>query len=72
MFGCSRVVLVSESSPIRIGPNCTTQIYSFVDGEWLLSPNKLTLQEGWYCVPPSFIDPPSKSSGGIHGTEQEP
>ena len=54
--GCSRVVLVSEASPIRIGPDCRTQVYTLIDGEWLLSDNRVAISEGWYCVPPSFVD----------------
>ena len=54
--GCSRVVLVSEASPIRIGPDCRTQVYTLIDGEWRLGDNRVTLVEGWYCVPPSFVD----------------
>ena len=54
--GCSRVVLVTEASPIRIGPDCRTQVYTLIDGEWRLSDNRVTLVEGWYCVPPSYVD----------------
>ena len=54
--GCGRTVLVSESSPIRIGPNAKVRVYTLVDGEWTLSPNSVTIDEGWYCVPPSFVE----------------
>ena len=53
--GCSRTILVSESSPIRIGQVRGT-VYASVDGEWRLSENAVTIPEGWYCVPPSFMD----------------
>jgi hypothetical protein len=53
-------VLVSEASPIRIGPNANIRIYTLVDGEWKLSPNAVTVSEGWYCVPPSFVEEPRK------------
>ena len=53
--GCSRTILVSESSPIRIGQVRGT-VYASVDGEWKLSENAVTIPEGWYCVPPSFMD----------------
>lgn len=55
MSGCSRTVLVSEASPIRVGPNCETQVYTLQDGEWRLSDNKVQIKEGWYCVPPSYV-----------------
>jgi hypothetical protein len=31
-------------------------VYASVDGEWRLSENAVTIPEGWYCVPPSFIE----------------
>lgn len=41
---------------MRIGPSCRTQVYALVDGRWELSPNAVTVPEGWYCVPPSFVE----------------
>ena len=54
--GCSRVVLVTEASPIRIGPDCRAQVYTLIDGEWRLSDNRVQIPEGWWAVPPSFVD----------------
>ena len=54
--GCTRAVLVPESSPIRIGPATQARIYVMTDGEWELSGNAVTIPEGWYCVPPSFVE----------------
>lgn len=54
--GCTRAVLVPESSPIRIGPATRARIYVMTDGEWELSGNAVTIPEGWYCVPPSFVE----------------
>jgi len=54
--GCNRAVLVAESSPIRIGPTTRTQVYTLVEGTWVLSSNKVEIPEGWYCVPPSFVE----------------
>lgn len=56
LFGCTRTVLVREGSPLRIGPNNATHVYARVDGEWQLSPNKVEIPEGWYLVPPSYVD----------------
>ena len=56
--GCSRTVLVSESSPVRVGPKVTGNVYALVDGEWTLSPNRVEIPEGWYLVPPSFVEGP--------------
>ena len=54
--GCHRVVLVPESSPVRIARATRTTVYCLVDGEWTLSANEVILSEGWYCVPPSFLE----------------
>ena len=54
--GCSRAVLVPEASPIRIGPATRARIYAMIDGEWELSANCVEIPEGWYCVPPSFVE----------------
>lgn len=54
--GCNRTVLVPESSPIRVGPSARMQVYTLRNGEWILSDNKVTVPEGWYMVPPSFVE----------------
>lgn len=28
------------------------------DGEWELGANCVEIPEGWYCVPPSFVEAP--------------
>jgi len=54
--GCSRAVFIPEASPIRVGPNCKTKVYLLINGEWTLSDNTVVIPEGWYCVPPRFVD----------------
>jgi hypothetical protein len=54
--GCGRTVLVAQGSPIRIGPKTQTQIYTRIDGEWVLSQNHVMIPEGWYVVPPDYVD----------------
>lgn len=55
--GCaSRTVLVPEGSPIRIGPCTKARVYAMSEGEWTLSTNRVEIPEGWYCVPPSFVE----------------
>ena len=57
--GCAaRTVLVPESSPIRIGPETRARVYVRVDGEWILGDNCVTVPEGWYVVPPSYVEAP--------------
>jgi hypothetical protein len=54
--GCNRAVLIPESSPTRVGPAMQGQIYTMVDGKWILSDNKIQIPEGWYIVPPSYVE----------------
>ena len=57
--GCgSRTVLVPESSPVRMGPGATARVYALVEGDWTLSANRVEVPEGWYLVPPSFVEGP--------------
>lgn len=53
--GCGRTVLVEEGSPMRTGPQACIRVYTRIDGEWVLSPDRVALPEGWYLVPPSFV-----------------
>lgn len=54
--GCARTVLIPEGAPVRIGPKVQGKVYARVDGEWELSENRVDLPEGWYLVPPSFVE----------------
>ena len=54
--GCTRTVLVPESSPVRIGPSARARVYALVNGDWVVSDNAVRLEEGWYLVPPSFVE----------------
>lgn len=55
-LGCNRAVLIPEGSPIRVGPSCKTRVYTLINSEWVLSDNFVIIPEGYYCVPPSFVD----------------
>lgn len=54
--GCTRTVLVSESSPVRMGPEVTGRVYVLTDKGWQLGDNRVQIPEGWYCVPPSYVE----------------
>ncbi len=54
--GCTRTVLVSESSPIRMGPDVRGRVYVKTADGWQLGDNEVRIQEGWYCVPPSYVE----------------
>jgi len=51
-------VLVTEASPVRAGPEFTGRVYALVEGEWRLSSGAVQIPEGWYLVPPSFVEGP--------------
>lgn len=51
-----RTILVRESSPIRIGPDVKGHVYVRENGEWTLSANRVEIPEGYYLVPPSYVD----------------
>ena len=54
--GCTRTVLVTEDAPIRTGPAVRARVYTLdADGRWMLGDNEITIPEGWYVVPPSFV-----------------
>ena len=56
MSGCgSRTVFIPEDSPIRIGPNTFSRVYTLQQGQWILSNNNIRIPGGWYCVSPSFV-----------------
>ena len=55
-LGCGRTVLVREGSPMRIGPAAKGRIYTRQGGEWILSDDRVAIPEGWYLVPPSFVE----------------
>jgi hypothetical protein len=54
--GCTRTVLVSEASPIRTGPSVKGKVYTKTADGWQLGDNEVKIPEGWYCVPPSFVE----------------
>lgn len=56
--GCSRAVLIPETSPVRAGPGMRGKVYMLVGGEWVVSDNKVDVPEGHYIVPPSFVEGP--------------
>ena len=49
--GSTRVVFVdTQADLVRIGPNFPAgKVYILKNGEWVLSKNKVKLQEGWYA-----------------------
>ena len=54
--GCgSRTVFIPEESPIRVGPSTRSRVYTLQQGQWVLSDNSVTIPEGWYAVPPSYV-----------------
>lgn len=54
--GSNRTVFVPEASPMRIGPDVRARVWVRVDGKWVLSGNQISLPEGWYIVPSSYVE----------------
>jgi len=54
--GCTRTILVPEASPVRVGPKTKARVYVREGNEWVLGDNEVTVPEGWYLVPPSFVE----------------
>ena len=55
--GCNRVILIPESSPIRLAEDCECHIFILTqDGEWRRSDNKVRIPTGFWCVPPSYVE----------------
>jgi|TARA_B100000676_G_scaffold249652_2_gene253826 hypothetical protein len=51
-FGCgsTRVVFVdTDADLVRLGPGVSGRVYTLINGEWVLSKNKVDLPEGWYA-----------------------
>ena len=40
---------------MRVGPRVRGRVYLFVDGEWRVAA-PIDYPEGWYLVPPSFVE----------------
>ena len=49
-------LLVPEDSPMRVGPSSSMRVWMRLDGVWTLSGNRIEIPEGWYLVPPSYVE----------------
>lgn len=56
LASCVRAVLVPESSPVRLREPVRARVYVLDGGRWIESENRVQLPEGWYLVPPSFVE----------------
>jgi len=56
--GCSnnRTVFVPEASPMRVGPDTRAKVWLLINGQWEISGNRIVIPEGWYLVPPSYVE----------------
>lgn len=60
LTSCVRAVLVPESSPVRLRDSVRARVYVLDGGRWVESENRVQLPEGWYLVPPSFVEEAEK------------
>lgn len=55
--GCGlRPVLVTEADPVRMGPGVRARLYVRINGTWTLTEGRTVVPEGWYLVPPSYVE----------------
>jgi len=56
--GCAanRTVFVPEASPMRVGPDTRAKVWLLINGQWEISGNRIVIPEGWYLVPPSYVE----------------
>jgi hypothetical protein len=45
------IVVRSDSGLVRLGGDVTGHVYTWQNGQWTLSGNKLLLPEGWFAGP---------------------
>ena len=41
---------------MRIGPGVKARVYTLEADGWRLGGNRVPIPEGWYLVPPSFVE----------------
>ena len=53
LHGCSntRTVLIPPGEPVQLAESVNAYIYTDVDGNRERSNNRVTLPEGWWCLP---------------------
>lgn len=69
--GCgSRTILVSESSVLRVAPSVRGYAYLWdaEAKEWRIGGTMITYPEGWYLVPPSFVEDDEPLGGAVGAT----
>jgi hypothetical protein len=44
-----KVIFVPSGGVVRVGPEMTGYVYTYVSGEWVLSDSPVVLPEGWYA-----------------------
>ncbi len=55
--GCGRrAVMIPEGAILRTGSDARIKVWYLVDGEWTESEHVVPVPEGWYLVPPSFVE----------------
>ena len=60
---CGRTVFIPEGVPLRLAQPTTTRVLALDnEGRWIRQDGDVTLPEGWYIVPPSFVDSPPPDS----------
>jgi hypothetical protein len=66
--GCGRTVLIPEAAVLRVARDVKGHVYSWneADQEWQMSARQIAYPEGWYIVPPSYVEE-DEPLGGVVG-----
>ncbi len=53
LSGCvsTRTVLIPPGEPVQLAEPVKAHVYTEVDGKRIRSENRVTLPEGWWCLP---------------------
>jgi len=56
--GCGRTVLIPEAAVLRVASDVKGHVYLWneTDHEWQMSARQIAYPEGWYLVPPSYVE----------------
>jgi len=68
--GCGRTVLIPEAAVLRVASDVKGHVYSWneTDHEWQMSARQIAYPEGWYLVPPSYVEEDEPLGGATGAT----
>jgi hypothetical protein len=63
-------VLIPETAVMRVAPDVRGYVYLWNrdDNEWQMGGKQISYPEGWYLVPPSFVETDEPLGGAVGAT----